>query len=83
MTHRVVILGANRFIGSALTAAILRARDWEVYGIDLADHKPRSIANGSSTPSRNRMSWSMNRRSFELWMMWRVPSTKGLSGRAI
>jgi nucleoside-diphosphate-sugar epimerase len=39
MTQRVVILGANGFIGSALTAAILRARDWEVYGIDLSDHK--------------------------------------------
>jgi len=39
MTYRVVILGANGFIGSALTAAILRARDWEVYGIDLSDHK--------------------------------------------
>ena len=39
MTQRVVILGANGFIGSALTAAILRTRDWEVYGIDLSDHK--------------------------------------------
>jgi nucleoside-diphosphate-sugar epimerase len=37
--RRVVILGANGFIGSALTAAILRTRDWEVYGIDLSDHK--------------------------------------------
>jgi nucleoside-diphosphate-sugar epimerase len=39
MTRRIVILGANGFIGSALTAAILRTRDWEVYGIDLSDHK--------------------------------------------
>ena len=39
MARRVVILGANGFIGSALTAAILRTRDWEVYGIDLSDHK--------------------------------------------
>jgi len=39
MALRVVILGANGFIGSALTAAILRTRDWEVYGIDLSDHK--------------------------------------------
>jgi len=39
MPLRVVILGANGFIGSALTAAILRARDWEVYGIDLSNHK--------------------------------------------
>jgi len=34
-----MILGANGFIGSALTAAILRSRPWEVYGIDLSDHK--------------------------------------------
>ncbi|HKU14386.1 MAG TPA: bifunctional UDP-4-keto-pentose/UDP-xylose synthase [Steroidobacteraceae bacterium] len=39
MTRRVVILGANGFIGSALTAAILRTRNWEVYGMDLSDHK--------------------------------------------
>src|SRR5690349_21762095 len=34
-----MILGANGFIGSALTNAILRSRPWEVYGIDLADNK--------------------------------------------
>ncbi|AMN46470.1 UDP-4-amino-4-deoxy-L-arabinose formyltransferase [Steroidobacter denitrificans] len=39
MSYRVLILGANGFIGSALTAAILRERDWEVFGIDLSDHK--------------------------------------------
>lgn len=39
MPYRVLILGANGFIGSALTAAILRQRDWEVFGIDLSDHK--------------------------------------------
>src|SRR5690349_3890918 len=39
MARRVVILGANGFIGSALTAAILKTRDWEVYGMDLSDHK--------------------------------------------
>src|SRR6186713_868492 len=38
---RIVILGANGFIGSALTSAILRTRPWEVYGIDLGDHKLR------------------------------------------
>jgi nucleoside-diphosphate-sugar epimerase len=43
MTQRVVILGANGFIGSALTAAILRTRDWEVYGIDLSAHKLGSL----------------------------------------
>jgi nucleoside-diphosphate-sugar epimerase len=40
---KVVILGANGFIGSALTAAILRNRPWEVYGIDLSDHKLRDL----------------------------------------
>lgn len=39
MPYNVVILGANGFIGSALTASILRDRDWNVYGIDLSDHK--------------------------------------------
>ena len=39
MPIKVMILGANGFIGSALTAAILRDRDWDVYGIDLSDHK--------------------------------------------
>jgi nucleoside-diphosphate-sugar epimerase len=34
-----MILGANGFIGSALTNAILTSRPWEVYGIDLADDK--------------------------------------------
>ena len=37
---KVMILGANGFIGSALTAAIIKGRpDWQVYGIDLADNK--------------------------------------------
>lgn len=39
MALKVMILGANGFIGSALTAAILRDRDWEVYAMDLADNK--------------------------------------------
>ena len=39
MALKVMILGANGFIGSALTNAILRTRDWEVYGMDLSDHK--------------------------------------------
>jgi len=41
MAFKVMILGANGFIGSALTSAILRHRPWEVYGIDLADDKLR------------------------------------------
>ena len=36
---KVVILGANGFIGSALTSAILSSREWEVYGIDLSDNR--------------------------------------------
>ena len=39
MALKIMVLGANGFIGSALTSAILRQRDWEVYGIDLADNK--------------------------------------------
>ena len=39
MALKVMILGANGFIGSALTNAILRGRDWEVYAMDLADNK--------------------------------------------
>lgn len=39
MSLKVMILGANGFIGSALTSAILRSCPWEVYGIDLGDHK--------------------------------------------
>src|SRR5213595_173134 len=39
MALKIMILGANGFIGSALTNAILRTRPWEVYGIDLADNK--------------------------------------------
>lgn len=37
---KVMILGANGFIGSALTSAIINSRpDWEVFGIDLSDNK--------------------------------------------
>ena len=39
MALKVMILGVNGFIGSALTNAILRNRPWEVYGMDLSDHK--------------------------------------------
>ena len=39
MALKIMILGANGFIGSAITGAILRERDWEVYGIDLSDNK--------------------------------------------
>jgi len=39
MPLRVLILGANGFIGSSLTHAILKRKDWEVYGMDVGDHK--------------------------------------------
>jgi nucleoside-diphosphate-sugar epimerase len=44
---KVVILGANGFIGSALTNAILRTRPWEVYGMDLSDHKLTGLPSSS------------------------------------
>src|SRR5581483_729496 len=43
MPLKIMILGANGFIGSALTSAILRTRPWEVYGIDLADNKLKDL----------------------------------------
>src|SRR6266699_1272726 len=39
MPLKVLILGANGFIGSSLTHAILRQKDWEVYGMDIGTHK--------------------------------------------
>jgi nucleoside-diphosphate-sugar epimerase len=39
MPLRVLILGANGFIGSSLTRAILSRKDWEVYGMDIGSHK--------------------------------------------
>ena len=39
MPLKVLILGANGFIGSSLTRAILKQKDWEVYGLDIGSHK--------------------------------------------
>jgi len=39
MSLKVLILGVNGFIGSSLTEHILREKDWEVYGMDMADDK--------------------------------------------
>ncbi len=42
MSHtplKVLILGANGFIGSSLTETILNQKDWEVFGMDVGDHK--------------------------------------------
>ncbi len=43
MPLKVLILGANGFIGSSLTEAILKQKDWEVYGMDVGDHKLTSV----------------------------------------
>ena len=39
MPLKVLILGVNGFIGSWLTEAILDRRDWQVFGMDIADNK--------------------------------------------
>ncbi len=39
MPLKVLILGVNGFIGSWLTEAILARRDWQVFGMDIADNK--------------------------------------------
>jgi nucleoside-diphosphate-sugar epimerase len=39
MSLKVLILGVNGFIGNSLTEHILREKDWEVYGMDMADDK--------------------------------------------
>ena len=39
MPLKVLILGANGYIGSSLTRAILKQKDWEVYGMDIGSHK--------------------------------------------
>ncbi len=36
---RVLVLGVNGFIGTSLTAAVLKSRDWELYGMDVSSHK--------------------------------------------
>jgi len=39
MSLKVLILGVNGFIGNSLTETILKTRDWEVYGMDMAADK--------------------------------------------
>lgn len=39
MSRKILILGVNGFIGSALTEAILKEKDWEIYGMDMASDK--------------------------------------------
>ena len=39
MALKVLILGVNGFIGNSLTEHILKHKDWEVYGMDMAGDK--------------------------------------------
>ncbi|MFT3742365.1 MAG: bifunctional UDP-4-keto-pentose/UDP-xylose synthase [Gammaproteobacteria bacterium] len=39
MTLKVLILGANGFIGHTLVRAILEHTDWEIFGLDLSSHQ--------------------------------------------
>ena len=39
MSLKVLILGVNGFIGNSLTEYILKHKDWEVYGMDMASDK--------------------------------------------
>ena len=36
---KVLVLGANGFIGTSLAATALKTRDWEIYGMDVSSHK--------------------------------------------
>lgn len=38
MTLKVLILGANGFIGSNLIERALQEKEWEIHGMDIADH---------------------------------------------
>ncbi len=39
MSLKILILGVNGFIGNSLTEYILKNKDWEVYGMDMASDK--------------------------------------------
>ena len=39
MSKKILILGVNGFIGNSLTESILSQKDWEVYGMDMANNK--------------------------------------------
>src|SRR6059058_4869481 len=39
MSLKVLVLGVNGFIGSALTEAILKEKTWQVYGMDMGTDK--------------------------------------------
>ena len=52
MPLRVLILGANGFIGSSLTRAILEEKDWEVYGMDMNSDRITDLLDNKSYKSR-------------------------------
>jgi|CryBogDrversion2_8_1035294.scaffolds.fasta_scaffold00066_9 nucleoside-diphosphate-sugar epimerase len=39
MSKKILILGVNGFIGSALTETILKEKDWQIFGMDMASDK--------------------------------------------
>jgi nucleoside-diphosphate-sugar epimerase len=39
MSKKVLVLGVNGFIGSGLTNAVLAQKDWEIFGMDIAQDK--------------------------------------------
>ncbi|MBK2126043.1 bifunctional UDP-4-keto-pentose/UDP-xylose synthase [Fangia hongkongensis] len=39
MSTKLLVLGVNGFIGSSMVEKILAETDWEIYGMDLSDHK--------------------------------------------
>lgn len=39
MSKKILILGVNGFIGSALTESILKKTDWQVFGMDMSNDK--------------------------------------------
>jgi len=55
MTKKILIIGANGFIGSNLSTHILANKDWEIYAIDLASDKLKPCRSRPS-PIRQRMS---------------------------
>ena len=45
MSTKILILGVNGFIGSSLTERVLNTTDWEIYGMDIGNHKLGDLVN--------------------------------------
>lgn len=43
MSTKLLILGVNGFVGSAMVEKILNETDWEIYGLDISDHKIKNF----------------------------------------